>query len=205
MIWQSVFLTVFFTTGLLIIYLQTFVKSTVSESIRHAFDIERDKMRSEFEREMKSVERKDRFRLAALEERLKVYQMGFALWRRMSKTLYDSNEEKKSIREDWNKFWDEHSLYLSNEARKAFLKAYVSYSDYTIYLQEHRSAAREGDREYLPEAKNNLLNAFNAVSTLGDVLQEAVDLEAMGGESIEVEGKRLTPYGFEEIKGTEGK
>lgn len=180
MAWDSIITTVSFTTGLLILYLHTFVKSTVQESVKHEFENQRERMREEFEREQEARERRDKFRLAALEKRLEVHQRAFALARRMIFTLHDS-AEKNSVATECKTFWDGQSLYLSNDVRREFHKSYLFYNFYDQEIESIRSL-KEADPESAKKAHQELIAHTEELRQLPALIENAVDLEAMGNE-----------------------
>ena len=63
-------------------YIRFFIKSTVEKSISHQFDVKLEKFKQDFAREITALERKDKFRLAALDRRLETHQEAYALVRR---------------------------------------------------------------------------------------------------------------------------
>jgi len=127
------FTIILFVICLLGLYIRTFVKSAVESSVKHQFDVRLQELRQEFAREAEARERRDRFRLAALEQRLAAHQKAYRLARVMIGTLHDSREQKREIENECNKFWDDYCLYLSNESRKSFRQVLNDFSSYYLY------------------------------------------------------------------------
>jgi ABC-type lipoprotein release transport system permease subunit len=65
------------------------------------------------------IQRKDQFRLAALDKRLEKHQEAYTLWRELISVIYDEKELLTIIFkcQDW---WFKNCLYLQPEARRAF-------------------------------------------------------------------------------------
>ena len=108
MIWQFILLGATLLSNIIVLIVQTLAKSSVEEMIHKKFDeqsqklnhqleIERLKMREEFEREIHSVDRKDKFKLAALDKRLEAHQRAYSLAIKMIQTLRDTPAQKGEI------------------------------------------------------------------------------------------------------------
>jgi hypothetical protein len=192
MAWDSIVATVFLTAfvtvgiaaGLLKLYLKTFVETTVQESVKHQFEVERQKMREDFEREMQAGERKDKFRLAALDRRLDAHQRAFTLARRMIFTLRSSDPtETNKLSSECKLFWEEQSLFLSNEVRKQFWKCFLFYNFYGQEIETIKSL-KQTDSEYYKKANESLRAEREQLNNLPSLIENAVDLEAMGNEKM---------------------
>jgi len=196
---QIILIVVLVAIALLALYLRTLVKSTVQESVKDQFEVEWQNMRQEFEREVEARQRRDKFRLAALDARLAAYQEAFALARQMIRTLHDDEDIRHKVSIECDAFWDSKSLYLGSKARLAFRDAWSSYMSYFMLKEAHRKAAHSSqNKEYINEARNDLLKAFKKVSGLPGIVEQDIDLEAMGEEIFSLEGKRITPLGIED-------
>ncbi len=157
------------------VYIRTFIKATVSESIKHQFETERQKMREEFEREIHGIDRKDKFKLAALDKRLEAHQKAYTLAIKMNQTLGQSNVENE-ITKECNKFLEEQNLFLNNDIRKMFQESFLFYQQYQYRLknaEEHeRKASDVTDRVYRSiEIREEKLN------NLPFLIEQAVNLE----------------------------
>ena len=187
----------FFLLGL---YIRTFVKSTVERSIEHQFALKLEQFKQDFEADWKTRERMDRFRLAAIDERLKTTQSAFRLWRKMSVTLHNK-AIRPTIIQELLEFWDNNSLYMTSEARKAFRDAMNGYMNYE-YLRSMVREQRE-DKEAKHMATDEIMKAFEKITTLSIILEKSVDLESMGEDAVTINGKKITP--FEEEDDVESK
>jgi hypothetical protein len=186
-----VILAVSSSTGLLMLFFKTFIKSTVSESIKHQFEVERQKLHEEYERGREDRERKDRFQLAALDARLEAHQRAYSLARKLSNTIHSGQEEKFEIQREFTQFWNERCLYLTKEAREALWVASVLHADYGLYLLIWKEKRQ-------PNAEKELLNAYNKIIHTIDIIEAGVDLEAMSKCFPSINGKRITAFGVEE-------
>ena len=170
--------------GLFELFLKTYVKTTVEESVKNGFEVARQKMREGFEREMQTNELGIRLRLAAIDDRLKAHQEAYAIWRKMRSTLHAQDVDKAPVLKECSAFWDQKCLYLSNDARASFWKAMNSFADYAIYKASHRSAVAGGIKVDIEDARNSLYGAFSDFTALGSALERAVDLEAIQTEKV---------------------
>lgn len=184
------------TYGLLKVFLRTYVKATVEESVKHGFEIARLKMREEFERELQALERRDKFKLAALDERLRASQRAYAIWREMGRTLHSSPEIKAEVMTRFSSFWDADCLYLSNASREGIWKAMGAYSNYEIYTLELRAASESKVEAQIAEAKKQKLDAFDDVKRVGALLEKDVDIDAMANEQFVIDGNVVTADGI---------
>jgi hypothetical protein len=158
--------------GALGLYFRTYIKSTVSESIRHQFEVERDKMREEFEREIHTINRKDKFKLAALDKRLEAHQCAYTLAIKMNQTLGQPNEGKEVVQK-CKTFWEEQNLFLSNEIRKLFQDSFFFYQEYHYRLRnadKHEQKIRDGLLNKIESSEDKLRN-------LPFITEQAVNLE----------------------------
>jgi len=179
-IFYTLFLIAFLLLGLV---LRTVVKSSVQESVKHEFEIERQKMREDFEREMAAWQRKDKFRLAALDEKLRVHQKAFCLARELCRTIRSSEETKSNVLKRCEEFWDQNCLYLSNEARIKFREALMTYHIYDSYVESWK----------ISKTRTELTEAFDRIMRLPDIIAKGTDLEAMGDEGQPSYGNKIMP------------
>ena len=69
-------------------------------------------------------ERKDRFKLAALDKRLEVHQEALTLWWNLVGAL-TKPEERRKIAHECEEFWKKNCLYLEDKASDEFQTCYV--------------------------------------------------------------------------------
>jgi hypothetical protein len=192
---------ILFFGGLIALYyfLRTFIKSSVKESIRHQFEVERQKIREDFERELHTIDRKDRFRLAALDKRLAVHQEAYLIARILYGTVHDKEEERYRAQKRYSDFWENNCLYLTNEARIALQESAFSHSDYKVFWYIWRDS--HGD----PQATKDLEVRFDKISKAPVANMNAVDREILATELIQPDGKKISAFGIEETKKEEPK
>jgi hypothetical protein len=125
------------------------------------------------------ADRKQEFRLAALERRLQAHQEAYALWRRLLFADKRNAEIHEAVikAQEW---WDHNCLYLTSDARSAFQQAYLAAHDHAELLNIHADA---GD---LQEARETVRRA-------GGVIVNGVNLPSIGEkESINISGIKVT-------------
>ncbi len=119
------------------------------------------------------LQRKDLFRLAALDKRLEKHQEAFMLWHEMFLLVHNKEERTNKVLEcqDW---WFKNCLYLDPKARTAFRNA-------MLYLFDYDGKDEQMRREGWPE-----------IAGAGDVIAAAVDLPSIGNtmEKFEKMNKR---------------
>lgn len=195
MTWESLLIIAIVFTGLLILFLRTFVKSTVQEPIKHQFEVERNERRQEFDRQMEDmrqnfkknifeIERKDKFKLAALDERLRAAQESFELAELMFHNIYA--QDKKEIIERCQSFWRRRSLYLSNDVRQAY-KDVIFWFSYMNQLTLMFS--KTPDKPTKVEIRKQIEQAFEKIQNLPKIIERSVDLEAFSDEDVALKEK----------------
>ncbi|GEM_PF-3974912 len=168
--------------GLLVLYLRTVVKSTVEKSINHQFNVKLKEFEQNFTKELHSLDRKDKYQLAALDKRLESHQLAYSICNKLLEVV-DSFDENLNIKasEDFKKFWNENCLYLTNKSREAVFNAYSQYRKFRIYYRDknselYRESLKSGE---LQEISKSMIDGFNNVL---NVLVKSVDLDAQANE-----------------------
>ncbi len=177
----------------LAIFIRFFIKSTVEKSVSHQFDLKLEEFKQDFAREITALERKDKYRLAALDKRLETHQLAFGLGIEMIHHLHDETDERIKIIEKLDNFWKNNSLYLTNKARNAFQNCYDYYQINPTLIKVWRTTHKEEHYKQLEER-------FDYFLKLPKIIAEEVDLEAMGNENQLVDGRKITPLGIEDKK-----
>lgn len=169
-----------FLQGLVVLYIETRLK----KSIEHKFDVKLTEMEHAFSREMADRERRDKFRLAAIDERLKVHQTAFRLSRKLLRHVHDSTEDKIPIMKECDEFWDNHSLYLTKKAREVFWRTLGDFNGYDLLMEMNRTEKSAKSRE-------KLMKAFDRIGEAPGLIAGEVDLEAMGDEGQPLSGQHI--------------
>lgn len=180
--------------GLLVLYLRTVVKSTVEKSINHQFDVKLKEFEQSFTKELHSLDRKDKYQLAALDQRLEAHQKAYALARKMGHSIHSNTDEKLIFQKEFIEFWDSKCLYLEENVRNHFWESVNLYWAYYLYLKIWKD--NPNDR-----TKGQLEDVFNKITTTQDVIANAVNLTALRDESSNIDSKGIvTPFGIEKKK-----
>ena len=119
------------------------------------------------------ADRKQEFRLAALERRLQAHQEAYAFWRRLLFADKRNGEIHEVVikAQEW---WEQNCLYLTSDARWAFQQAYLAAHDHAELLNTHADA---GD----------VKDAAEKVRRAGDVIVKGVNLPSIG----EMESRKI--------------
>jgi hypothetical protein len=116
-------------------------------------------------------ERIDRYRLSAINERLKVHQQAFEIWYYLSLSLHaDENIQIKKSNEARD-FWVKNCLYLTPKSRDVFNELINLYEFYKVQWIIWREARQEEKMEKSGE----LISSFNKIMSVGRIIQEEVD------------------------------
>lgn len=107
------------------------------------------------------LQRKDQFRLAALDKRLEKHQEAYTLWYELSSLVHKEKERDDKVQEcqDW---WPKNCLYLDPKARSAFCSAVMLTS---VYDAKDKELAKQ---------------ALSIISGAGDIIAASVGLPAIG-------------------------
>jgi len=159
--------------GALGLFIKIYIKSTIAESIRHQFEVERLKMWEEFEREIHTIDRKDKFKLAALDKRLAAHQRAYTLAIKMIQTLRDTPVQKDEIIKKCETFWEEQNLFLSNNVRRMFQESLIFYQ----LLEEREKNADKHETKIRNTLYDGIEAADDKLFNLPSAIQKAVDLE----------------------------
>lgn len=109
---------------------------------------------------------KHQLRTAALEKRLQAHQEAYALWRSI-RQLIGSDVGKPSLIGECEKWWENNNLYLTAQARAAFIKAYHAASDIHKY-------------KGVPEFSKLFIEAVEDIKNAGKIIVEGVNLPPIG-------------------------
>jgi len=88
-----------------------------------------------------SEERKSSLRMAALEKRLAVHQEAYSLWIELK-----FSQDRLKVAAHCQEWWDKNCLYLSQDAREAFRKAYFAAFSHQM-LTEQRGPVEDIKKE----------------------------------------------------------
>ena len=114
--------------------LKSFVPSYLSEKAKNlatredVAEITRkiEAVKTEYAAVVESIKATHQLRLAALDQRLKVHQQAFALWRKVVAHTYDDGIGAVVL--ECQEWWEQNCLFLEPAARDAFVSAYSAAS-----------------------------------------------------------------------------
>ncbi len=106
-------------------------------------------------------DRRNQLRLAALDRRLQAHQEAFSLWRQILKDLHNNEKIGNTVME-CQEWWDNNCLYLTPDARQAFVQAYIAASHYAATMSTR-------DVELLK-------HEFETIKHAGDLIVQGVEL-----------------------------
>jgi hypothetical protein len=112
-------------------------------------------------------DRKNQLRLAGLSERLRTHQEAYSLWRKL--LCNGGRDEIMGVTKECQEWWDNNCIYLSEDARKAFYKAFHSASDHLLSMKNKESAA------LIKQQWTNVVEA-------GRIIVAGVNLPSIGNE-----------------------
>lgn len=96
------------------------------------------------------LERKDKFRIVAIEKRLEAHQLALFHWFRMRDVIHEKNEiNRNTILNEAQMFWNTHSLYLEKQTRERFSEIIFIITFYQDKLLTYRNATSKEEKESL--------------------------------------------------------
>ena len=198
--WAWVLAALLFYGGLYALYyfLKKFVGSTVEKSIAHQFDIKLELFKQDFNRELHAEDRKDKYRLAALDKRLAAHQKAFKFSRKMVGAINATERIQKELVVLWEDLWDNESLYLSNDVRNALANAYYEFVFMEEYDEEIRS--NKGDIVRIKDVQKEKKDAISLIRRLPNTIVESVDLESIAKGEINIDQDSNIKSKLEQIK-----
>ena len=121
------------------------------------------------------IERKDKFKLAALDKRLEAHQKAYALCSKMLEVMDSQDEaEVKNIISDARTLLANYSLYLGENTRNKMAKAIGFFN---AYCPREKFISKFDSHENKIKAMDTFLNESERIFELAKVIQEEVALE----------------------------
>ncbi|MCH7826452.1 MAG: hypothetical protein IIC75_00525 [Bacteroidetes bacterium] len=150
------------------------------------------RFQSKEKRKYFELERKEKFKMVAIEKRLATHQEAIKHWHLLLSVMHRNNEDehKLSVIKNAREFWLNTCLYMEKETRKMFSVSINIVSDYTMWLEIGKSLPVGKEKE---ENTKYFMKQWNDFHRLFEIIQEEVELEPIK-PNIDV-----TPKG-EEIK-----
>ena len=127
------------------------------------------------ERKKFELERKDKYKLIAIEKRLEAHQQAYFLWDKLIHIIHEKDFEKKNnIISEAREFWFQNNLYLEPKTRNDFNETIFRVSMHSFYLQANKDAFQGEDKtKTAKEVKDN----WDFILELGSTIQKDVQLE----------------------------
>src|ERR1035437_5368176 len=127
------------------------------------------------DRKMEETERKDKFRLCALDIRLQKHQEAYSLWEKMRHfyLTVDTDEEKRKTLNDCRQWWIDNCLYLTEESSIAFVKCVDLLFGYFILNEQRKQAFRNKEQSH-KELRDEQNKAFAHIQTTGKIITQEV-------------------------------
>ncbi|EIY6182742.1 hypothetical protein MND25_004727 [Vibrio parahaemolyticus] len=110
----------------------------------------------------------NQLRLVVPDKRLQAHQEAFELWRKIISNLH--SKERNAVVMECQLWYNQNCLYLSSDAREAFLLAYSALAMHGELVQ---------DRTNPQAVKSNYLDMTNA----GQIILKAVELPPLSGDT----------------------
>jgi hypothetical protein len=139
-----------------------------------------------FTKQLHTIDRKDKYRLAALDKRLDAHQDAYKVANFLLWTVHDKGEEWTKAQKMYSEFWNNHCLFLTNEARIALQESAHSHGAYDVFLQVWKDNPKD------PQAKKDLEERFAKIVQAPDLIMKAIDEETLITEPRTPEGNRIT-------------
>ena len=127
------------------------------------------------ERKKFELERKDKYKLVAIEKRLEAHQQAYFHWEKLTSVIHEKDDEKRAtIFTDAREFWFSNCLYLEKTTRQEFLVGINRVSNYQPLLAIWKSLPASEEKNHQHQI---LLNDWESIFKLGDIIQQDVELE----------------------------
>ena len=126
-------------------------------------------------RKLFEIERKDKFKLAALDKRLEAHQKAYALCSKMLVIMDTQDEtEVKSIINDGRKLLNEYSLYLGKNTRYKMVESIVFFNP---YCPREKFVSKFDSNTEKIKATDIFIIESERIFDFAKVIQEEVELE----------------------------
>lgn len=127
------------------------------------------------ERKQFDLQRKDKYKLVAVEKRLEVHQQAFNQWCKLKDVIHGNDVEKRGgVINNASDFYCNNCLYLEKRSREEFRIVIHLVSNYPIFLENWKHKERGPDKE---KAHKDLIDVWNRIFNLPEIIQSDVELE----------------------------
>lgn len=150
-------------------------------------------LRSKSEQQIANAQLKNRWRMVAMDKRLRVHQEAFHHWRRLYHEMHDPIKMRENVNtaNDW---WENNNLYLSGDLSERFVLVISQVATYQQFVDMGRGS---GDLSAAEMIKNDR----ESIRRLGDEIRQAVgkaDLGELGYKDLEPKADEETTPGQDE-------
>jgi hypothetical protein len=149
--------------------------------LRDDLSKEADQRRRRFEAFFGDAERKDRFRLAAIQERFHAHHQALLLHSKMIQAGRGGEFDVVKVNQEVREFWNSASLYLYASARLEFRRAWNFMNDRELMLANVRE---QQDQEKHRVELDEYLSEWDAFMRFPQVIEKALELETTGIDPV---------------------
>lgn len=141
------------------------------------------------DRKKLELERKDKYKLVAVEKRLEAHQQAIIEWDIITKYLFDETDEKYKAIARARNFWLSNCLYLEKNTRNEFdiiIRSVDNYvRDLNAYYEINEKVKREGSWK-------NIERNWDRIYAFPEIVLRDVELEPIAFKPItDAKGKKL--------------
>lgn len=120
-------------------------------------------------------DRKDKYRMIAIEKRLQAHQDAFYQWYKLKNAIHLQDDDKREeIITEANDYFFKNALYLENETREEFYRTIKRVTFYPSYLENWKSSRQVEEKE---KAYKELMENWNAIWELPNIIQNEMKLD----------------------------
>lgn len=116
-------------------YLQAKGRNLATKEDIGKITTEIEKVKLIYAKEIEYIRHKQQLRLAAIDERLRIHQQAYSLWKKLVSNVHKSNEIANVVIE-CHTWWINNCLYLAPKARESLQKAIFCAANHKDILQE---------------------------------------------------------------------
>lgn len=127
------------------------------------------------------LQRKDKYKLVAVEKRLEVHQQAFSQWCKLKDVIHEKDVEKRGdVINTASEFYCHNCLYLEKRSREEFRIVIHLVSNYPTFLENWKHRDPGPDKE---EAHKDMIDAWNRIFKFPEIIQSDVELEPIKMET----------------------
>ena len=124
-------------------------------------------IKHEYDLALKAIDNQNQMRTVVAEKRMEAHQRAYTLWLDLKSSLLDDDLNSKI--HECQEFWLENCLYLDQEARIAFNRAYREAHNHRSLYKMYLGSNDPDGRQYVADAHAHVMKA-------GGVIEKAVGL-----------------------------